>query len=56
MGYAVIGVDTTSGYKSQFYIDEEKYESARPGSRLRIPAEVGGKKDEKHEKCCKKDR
>ena len=42
--YPVIGVDTTSGYKSRFYIDEEKYESAKPGSRLRIPAEVGGKK------------
>ena len=54
--YPVIGVDTASGYKSRFYIDEEKYESAKPGSRLRIPAEVGGKKDEKHEKCCKKDR
>ena len=54
--YPVIGVDTTSGYISRFYIDGKKYESAKPGSRLRIPVEVGGKKDEKHKKHCKKDR
>ena len=54
--YPVIGVDTTSGYKSRFYIDEEKYESAKPGGRLRIPAEVGGKKDENHKKHRKKAR
>lgn len=41
--YPVIGVDTTSGYKSLFYVDKEKYEIAKPGSRLRIPAEVGEK-------------
>ena len=54
--YPVIGVDMTSGYISRFYIDGKKYESAKPGSRLRIPVEVGGKKDEKHKKHCKKDR
>lgn len=47
----MISKDHTMSYEGGFNgnvlvlsSDEEKYESAKPGSRLRIPAEVGGKK------------
>lgn len=38
--YPVIGVDTTSGYKSLFYIDREKYENTELNDKLKIPIEI----------------
>lgn len=34
--YPVIGIDTTSGYKSLFYIDKEKYENIELNDKLKI--------------------
>lgn len=37
--YPVIGIDTTSGYKSLFYIDKEKYENIELNEKLKISVE-----------------